>query len=182
MSAQTYTHWYEGLPDEKKQLATRLLAQFRAYGANEPETWVESEVEENIAQLARFIFLRSVLNRHVNQWKEMPHLWINACKGEPQKNLYAPFPDVGSALTRMLEAGISTADIAAVARMTAYATAWDILHQIDSGSDPDSEGAPGWVLIETDPNGEQTGRDLGGLHEDMLTMMEELLEAESKEV
>lgn len=63
--------------------------------------------------------------------------------------------------------------------MVAYATSWDVLHQIDSGRENETDGdAPGWRLMETDANGQLTNRELGGLHEDMLTDMERLLSEE----
>jgi hypothetical protein len=180
MPDPSYDGWFDRLEDDEKRRTERLLEQFKGYDADEPEEWTRSEIEENIAQLARFLFLRRVLKGHVNQWQESPELWINACQGKPEHNLYAPFPDVGPALTKMLGAGISPGEIGAVARMVAYATAWDIVHQIDSGRDPEAEdNTPGWVLMETTPEREQTGRDIGGLHEDMLVAMEDILRSES---
>ncbi len=43
----------------------------------------------------------------------------------------------------------------------------EILAALDEGHDPEaSDDSPGWALVEVDPDtGEETGRDLVGLHE-----------------
>lgn len=106
MTYLPYKEWLNALEPDQRDKADRLLKRFQAIGADEPEERMRSEMEEGIPQFARFLFVRSILTKHVNEWKVEPQLWINACKGSPEHNLYAPFPDVGPALTRMLEAGI----------------------------------------------------------------------------
>ena len=47
-----------------------------------------------------------------------------------------------------------------------------VLSILDEGYDPDApEDAPGWRLLEGEAESDQlTGRDVGGLHEDTLTL------------
>jgi hypothetical protein len=52
----------------------RLAEVFRKVGASDPEQWAKSEVEEDIPQLARFLFLRgawrSVVSDGDTNWIE----------------------------------------------------------------------------------------------------------------
>jgi len=49
--------------------------------------------------------------------------------------------------------------------------AGDVIMVIDEGYDPDApDDAPSWGLAETDGEGNPTGRGVGGLHEDLLTL------------
>ena len=62
-------------------------------------------------------------------------------------------------------------DLGAVARMVAFETAFSALNHIDEHYAPAaSNDAPGWILMELDPAGNLTGRDVAGLHEDILTI------------
>lgn len=55
--------------------------------------------------------------------------------------------------------------------MIAFETAFGVLNRIDEGYDPAAgDDAPGWTLIETDADGTPTGRPVGGLHEDVLSL------------
>jgi hypothetical protein len=41
----------------------------------------------------------------------------------------------------------------------------------DEGHDPEvPEDCPGWLLMQTDPEGNPTGREVGGLHESFQSM------------
>ncbi len=74
-------------------------------------------------------------------------------------------------MARMRAAGISDADIAAVARMAAYNTAFQILDRLDEGYYPAIDNSdPGWVLMERDYDGNLTGRQVNALHEDLLML------------
>ena len=76
----------------------------------------------------------------------------------------------------MLAAGVSVEDIESVVNDVAYCVAWDFVDMIDSGCVSQAPAdAPVWVLVETDSDGEPTGRVLDGLYEDILSMFEELI-------
>lgn len=59
-----------------------LVEKFRAAGAERPGEWAASEVEEDIPQLARFLFLRSVW-RSAEQWKQPPAEWFAEVEPAP---------------------------------------------------------------------------------------------------
>jgi hypothetical protein len=158
--------WIESLPEEKRAAAIELLAQFKSLGATDAEDWAQSEIEEDFAQLARFLFLRRILLSFVNFWRDHPEIWTDPFKKGSKAAI---------ALKKMQDAGISAEEIGAVARMVAYQTATNMVFMIDAGKDRwETKELPGWKLMETNQNGELTGRDVAALHEDMLIMAEKL--------
>ena len=133
----------------------RLTATFERLGADDPAGWADSEVTENIAQLARFLALRLLWRVAIDPWG------AEDLDGLP-------------AAQRLLATGADRTDLARLARAAAYSAVFATLYRIDEGYDPDIEDAdslPGWVLLETTDEGRQlTGRNVGSLHEDILTM------------
>jgi hypothetical protein len=122
-------------------------------GAPDPSGLAQSEQRENIAQQARFLFLRAIWPDLIN-----PYEHEGAIRGIP-------------AGARLLDAGASVADLGKLLRAVAYQTAFGIVAHIDDGHDPEApDDAPGWVLRETDYDTNPTGRDVGGLHEDLLSL------------
>lgn len=170
------------LPPEDRARAEALAERFRSLGGEEPEGWALSEVEESIAQLARFIFLRSVW-RSAEQWKLPPAEWFAepqlpddededeaAPSAEGQAAHEPAFLAAQQAVERILAAGVDPEDLKEVARAVFLHTAFDVVHVVDEGHDPDAgEGLPGWLLIELDAEMTTTGRAVLGLHEDLLT-------------
>lgn len=146
-----------------------LLARFTALGAPEPDQWALSEVTEGIPQLARFCLLRSMWTELIDY--DSPEPWISHEIAASERDPRAPFADAGFALKRLLDLGADPMDIVRVARSVAYVAVFGTLHKIDEGFSPDAEDVcPGWVLMETDAQGNLTGRRLGGLHEDILSL------------
>lgn len=131
-----------------------LVRRMRELGAPEPESWAQSELEEDFAQQARFLFLRPIWAEAIDSWGTADNI--------------RKYP----AGARLLDAGASPLDLATMLRAVAYETAFYMLDRIDAGGDLSApEDAPGWVLMETkDEAGEPPGRDLGGLHEDILSL------------
>jgi hypothetical protein len=163
--------WLDEFPRSKRQQARELVSIFRDLGADNPQDWARSEVSENIPQLARFLFLRRIWPDQIDCWSHDPEQSITKQIRDAERNPTGHFADAGAALKRMTERGITADDIASVARMVAYETAFAITDRVDEGHDPDAPGeVPGWILMETDANGRMTGRNVGGLHEDLLTM------------
>jgi hypothetical protein len=131
---------------------------FGALGADDPRGWASSEVEENIAQLARFLVLRLL-------WRCAIDVWAT------------DELDSVPAAQRLLAADADRTDLVRLARHAAYAAVHQTLYRIDEGYDPETPiaGLPGWQLmeaIEVDQSGdvELTGRPVGGLHESILRM------------
>ncbi len=66
-SYPSYAEWFSGLPHHKKQHALDLVGRFRAAGCKDPEGWARSEVSENFAQYARFLFLRDSWPQYIDK-------------------------------------------------------------------------------------------------------------------
>jgi hypothetical protein len=125
---------------------------FEAAGAHNAEGWVRSEVNEDIAQFARFTVLTRL-------FKEMVEPWLDA------ESVTKTFP-VAAALHEEGASPERLARFAGAVAMNAFAAA---LHGVDEGHDPGGdESAPGWLLMETDSEGAVTGRAVGGLHESLF--------------
>jgi hypothetical protein len=141
---------------------TRLL---ELAGAPDPIVWAKSEIQENIPQLARFMFLRQAWRRIVS---EDDTTWIDKHIAASSHNSQSPGASLGPALERCLAKGCSREDLLAVAR-TAQ---WQLLHAICCLlSDPSIEEPElrhiAWALVEVDPEG-HPGREIGCLHESVL--------------
>ncbi len=142
----TWEQWLEQVDADTRARAESLRDRFRRLGATEPESWARSEVSEDIAQLGRFVFLNT-LWRQIEEWRN-------------PEAVTALLPD---ATREVLEAART------VAGRVAFDVVLNVVQVLDDEEDVDaSEPAPGWRLMELDPDGELTGRDLGALHESFL--------------
>lgn len=153
----------EGIDEEG---AVSLL---RGLGIPDPEDWVRSEMAEGIAQVARAVFLHAIwadlIDSHIRDLG-----WIDRVIAYDQGHPGRPFADTGAILQRLLAAGADPGDIGRLCRWVAYETAFGVIERVDAGHDPEVQAAPGWVLMETAPDGTQTGRVLGALHESLLEL------------
>lgn len=181
------------LSPEDRRRAEELAEKFHAAGAGDPQDWALSEVEEDIPQLARFLFLRSVW-RSADQWKQPPEAWFAEpesladaeplaeedgdeptlvpldAHGAPDEDGEPAFLAAQRAVQRILAAGVDPDDLKEVARAIFLHTAFDVVHAVDEGHDPDAgEGMPGWLLVEVGGDMVLTGRTITALHEDLLT-------------
>lgn len=133
-----------------------LLATFRDLGARDSESWADSELRENIAQRARYCFLRRVWSSGLDIWRDSSTLLAE--------------PVLSARIQEMIAGGTSPVDLQFVAGAVAYITAFSVISTVDDGYDPDNPvPSPGWRLMETDPDGSQlTGRRVAALHEDLI--------------
>ena len=171
MAYPTYEEWFASLSSEKRQKTTDLVAQFRAAGCDDPEGWARSEVSENFAQFARFLVLQSLWWGQIDSWQRDQDRWISRTIDDAKRDPKGFFSDAGIALAHMKERGVLASDIAALARMVAYSTVFGTLNRIDEGQPLRiPPGSPGWCLMEVDADGRPTDRQVGGLHESILSM------------
>jgi hypothetical protein len=127
-----------------------LPQRMRALGAEDPDGWAASEISEDIAQEARWLVIRQV--RDAVTWTD---------------EIFRSLPGV----PQLLDAGADPAVLLAALREVARESAFAVLDVIDEGYDPDApDDAPGWALMEVrtqDDDVAFTGREVGGLHEDL---------------
>ncbi|MGW2828843.1 hypothetical protein [Streptomyces sp. NPDC001286] len=137
--------------------AQKIRCLLEALGADDPQGWAESEVEENLPQLARYRLLRA-LSQDIEAWDNAS---IDSLRDGMKAEGAGPTDPV--------------AETAWIARAVARETVFGVLYRL---ADPDSDDLPtdlrhqmpGWVLMETAPAGELTYRVLDALHEDLDTL------------
>lgn len=150
--------------DELTDIFTRL-------GADDPQSWAQSQHEEGINQLHRFLFLRQA-------WKstcsEDDDSWIERQIAYYQRHPDGPCAGVGRALERLLALGADRRDLVDVVRGTQAEMLSGLTYLL---GDPDLQGDEveevrnlGWALVETDGDWNPTDRAIGGLHESVLEL------------
>lgn len=148
----SFDDWLRSLDDADRWAAELLRDRHRAVGNREPDDWVRSEVSESIPQVARYLVLRTLWSE-VNGWEQ-----AGAVENIP-------------AAKRLIDAGARREDVVLLARAVAYDAVFATIDTIDEGHDPGApDDFPGWVLMETTHDGQLSGRDVGGLHEDFLSL------------
>ncbi len=160
------------ISEGKEEEFRRLVEKFQAAGADDPESWARSEIRENIPQLARFCFLRSLWPHMIDAWRQHTE-WIDRSIHAAERDPNGSFADAGVAIRHMLALGGTREELASIARMVAHETAFSVLQRIDEGVDWDytaDQGYPTWELRGIGPDDLPTGRSIDGLHEDLLTM------------
>ncbi|MFJ7946632.1 hypothetical protein ACIQ6K_23715 [Streptomyces sp. NPDC096354] len=140
----------------------KLTGLFEALGADDAPDWADSEVEENIPQLARYRFLRMVW-QDIDVWSSAAPDWVEAYRKEGL---------AGGAVERAVRLGLTSGELGEIAREVARETAFGVLHSLAEPADGDlppevEEQLPGWCVAELSPQGEPTGRMLDALHEDL---------------
>jgi hypothetical protein len=157
---ESWEDWLASLEDADRERAIALLAKFREASCSDgSEAWVYSEIVEDFAQLARFLLLRALWKQVIQPWREAP-----------------PFDEFPPAL-RLIEAGADQEDIRLLCGSVALDTLSTALYQLNYGEDLDLDplaehDLPGWRLMERAPGSdhELTGRDVGFLHESLLSV------------
>ena len=131
--------------------AAALGEAFRRIGLDDDvDSWVASELGEDIPQLTRYRFLSGL-------WPKMIDSWRQRIAAEP-------------AAQRLLAAGASRDDLAQLARAVAYDTVFALLYYLEDDGRDDCDDLPFWSLVETTGNLEPTGRRVAGLFEDLLIL------------
>ena len=145
-----------------------LTEQFRVLGAYRPEDWARSQVEENIPQYARFVFLRHAWEGVIS---DRDTSWIDEQIEESERRPRAPGAGVGLALKKLITLGATREDISDIVRGMQWLTLAHIAYQL---CDPGTVEYPSeslrrvkWSLFETDEEG-QPMHLIDGLHESVL--------------
>src|SRR5262245_46460500 len=116
------------------------------------------------------IFLRGV-------WAKIPDeadvSWVRRVAKLPPSD--HPLGDMGSLVKKLLDAGITAREIARLAKLLCYETAFGIMyllgdsHASYEGFPPEMEQLQ-WRLFLIDPESKEPGEPLRGLHESLLSM------------
>jgi hypothetical protein len=156
-SRPSWQEWLSGLETEEQHRAEALRDTFARRGADDPEGWARSEVNEDIAQLTRYLFLRAT-------WRRMEWAVREALSSESAR--------------RLMASGCDLATMESVVKAAVLDVSFNVCFLLDS---PDGTSWPEggthrsdiephdrrWRLMEVAPDGSLTGRDVGGLHESL---------------
>lgn len=138
-----------------------LTELFRRLGAREPHLWARSQVEEQIPQLARFLFLRQT-------WRLVVAADDRAWLSENIAEADEPGGDLAPALGRLLAVGASERDLTAVVRVMQWRVLAGLCQLLDDPGHVEAEVADiAWRLFQVDESGLPIA-SLGGLIESVL--------------
>jgi hypothetical protein len=146
----------------KKRPLQQLIMLFEQLGAEDAEDWARSEIEEDIPQLARYLFLRQAWRRIIphrdNSWIEDQ---IAVAKHDPG----GPGSGIGPALNRVLAHGVEPSDLSEIVRAMQSGLLFDICYLIDDPGDVEPEVHDvNWALFEVN-EANKPGRIIAGLHD-----------------
>ncbi|KAA1257551.1 hypothetical protein LF1_00380 [Rubripirellula obstinata] len=145
--------------------AKKLAAIFRQLGASDPDSWASSEANENIPQLARYMFLKGAWDRIASD-DELS--WIDNVIANVPPESNDPYAGAAHSIRRMIAAGVSRTDIATLVRNSQAEFLFDICYMMaDPGSVSGNADLVNWTLVECDAAG-NLGRSINGLHESVL--------------
>src|SRR5215212_7678294 len=104
--------WLNSLDLETREKAQQMIQRLKALGTPNAEAWVQSEIQENIPQTARFLVLRR-LWQHIDECRDGAADYIPRLIANADKHPNEPFADADIALKRIVDAGAQAADIGA---------------------------------------------------------------------
>ena len=143
----------------------QLTALFQKLGADDPESWASSQIEEGIPQLARFLFLRQAWRRIV---EEGDSSWIEYALQRAQTHPNEPYAGVGHALRKLRARGATDEEITDVVRGMQAQVLFSFCYLLEDPCDVEPEVANvAWALVQVDDDGNVLG-NIGGLHESVL--------------
>jgi hypothetical protein len=138
---------------------------FRRYGAEEPEEWARSELEEGVPQLAIFSFARAmwacVADEDDDRWIDQEIEWS---KHRPND----PCAQIGPALAEMLSKGVSRRAITDLVRVIQYGALYHVASLID-GAIQEDVPIRRWRLYQVNED-DHLVANIGGLHEVLLSL------------
>jgi hypothetical protein len=144
---------------------SRLTHLFEVAGAPDPLSWAKSEIDEDIPQLARFMFLRQAWRLVV---ADADVQWIDREIQQSTHSPEAPGAGLGQALSRLLNSGASREDLTELARTVQWQLLHGLCYQLSDPSIQEPElSEVRWGLFEVNDKGE-VGRPIDGLHESVL--------------
>lgn len=142
-----------------------LTALFRQLGARHPEQWAASQVDEEIPQLLRFLFLKgaweNIPNEGDSAWIERE---IQSTERDPQK----PYAGLGRALALCRERGVPDSSLTEIARCLQAQMLFSIGYLMDGPAYSHTLEDVSWGLFQTDEDGKPFGEQVAGLHESVL--------------
>lgn len=149
------------LPRTEKELAEL----FRKLGAQNPECWAASQVNEGIPQMQRYLWLREAWKRIVS---DDNYDWMDAEIKGAEERPGDPYAGVGLALKQCLERGVEKESLNEIVRGKQAELLFLLCYMLEDPDMPETEVKDlCWGLFETDQEGTPLTR-IGMLHESVL--------------
>ena len=143
----------------------RLTARFAELGAPDPRSWAQSQLQEGIPQLARYLFLREAWRLVV---AEGDRTWIEQDVASAERDPQAPYAGAGSALKRLRALGAADADITDLVRGKQAELLFSLCSLLD---DPTVDDVVDqdifWALVQVTDAGDVLAT-ISALHESVL--------------
>jgi len=136
---------------------------FRNLGARDPEEWAESEVNEGIPQLARYIFLKGAWDNVVPD----NELWIDDIMSQYDKNNTGPYSGIGHSINKMIECGVPKKNITELVRCISAEMIFHIGYLLDDPGIVNGNEYINWAFVQLDEN-DAPIKLISGLHESVL--------------
>lgn len=140
-----------------------LTAIFKNLGAKDPELWAESQIDEDIPQLARFMLLKGAWDAVVPDNEE----WIDHVMSKYNKDDDSPYSGVGHSIKKMIDCGVPREAITELSRCMAAEMIFQIGYMLDYPESVEGNEHVDWVLLQLDEQGKPT-HQISGLHESVL--------------
>jgi hypothetical protein len=152
--------------ETQKDLET-LTKIFAQLGARDPESWAESQIENGIPQLARFLFLRQAWRSIV---EEGDASWIDEAIERAKNDPSEPYAGGGHALVSLKAKGATDDELTDLVRAMQAKLLFSFCYLLEDPGDLEEEIADvGWALVEVDDE-DNIISGIPGLHESVLEM------------
>jgi hypothetical protein len=143
----------------------KLTSLFQRLGARDPDSWAISQIEEDIPQVARFLFLRQAWRAVVD---ERDSSWIAAAISSADAEPNAPYAGVGHALRALRSRAATDEELTDLVRGMQADLLFQFCYLLEDPGDVEPEVAGiSWSLVQTDGDGNVLA-GLTGLHESVL--------------
>jgi hypothetical protein len=142
-----------------------LAALFERLGADDPDGWARSQVEEGIPQLARFLFLRQAWRAVVDEGDPR---WIAMAIAGAEADPHGPYAGVGHALRSLRARGATDDEITDLVRGMQAELLFQLCYLLEDPGDVEPEVQDvAWSLVQVDDDGNVLA-SIDGLHESVL--------------
>ncbi|MCT6516344.1 MULTISPECIES: hypothetical protein [Enterobacterales] len=143
-----------------------LCEQLKAAGATDPKSWVKSELQENIPQVARFLVLKGLTD-----------IYHDVDENIGEMDIYS---DEVTDVYQKLASQFDNQELKRLLHFYGKSVIGKVIDMLDQGYLYDVNAKVGWSLMELNEQGETTDRLIQGLHEDFLEFDESELVPNTK--
>lgn len=135
-----------------------LYEQLKAAGATNPKSWANSELQENIPQLARFLVLKGLTDIYHDVEGNISEMDI--------------YSDEITEVYQKLASQIDNQELKGLLHLYGKSIIGKVIDMLDQSYLYGVNDKVGWSLMELDDKGTTTDRLIQGLHEDFIEFEE----------